>query len=441
MSIRTYLAALTFFVSVVSLHAQSATDTTDALPQSAQLAALSTALDNDKPGALAEFWASVAKQHSPLVEELPNRPDDALYTFLWRADLADDVVNVRIGAVFPTRSDNDAFQRLGKTNVWYTSYVLPKSARLIYRIRAPQGMQPSPLARDRFTVDGVRYEMFRDPLNPSVFPEGSVPPDDQSIVEGPTATQNQYVAKRPDISRGTLKEFDIDSNLVGGKRTTTVYTPAGYAQATAPYAFMLVLDAEAYIGLVSTPTILDNMISQSVIPPLVVAFVHSDGTRDTDLPPNADFQNFIGAELMPWIRERYRVSRDPKLNVVAGSSFGGLAAAYTAFIHPETFGEVISQSGSYWWSPQYLTDPAPSPNAGWMIKQFAESPRKAIRFYMDAGAWEPAGMLHGNRMLVSVLKGKGYTVSYREFLGGHYYAYWQQTLPDALIAVLGTKTH
>jgi enterochelin esterase-like enzyme len=441
MSIRTCLAALTLFVSIVSLHAQNASDTTDAPPQSAQLTALSTALDNNKPGALADFWASVAKQHSPLVEELPNRPDDALYTFLWRTDPADDVVNVRIGAVFPTRSDNDAFQRLGKTNVWYISYVLPKSARLIYRIRAPQGMQRSPLARDRFTIGGVRYEMFRDPLNPNVFPKGSVPPDDQSIVEGPTATQNQYVAKRPDVSHGTLKEFEIDSKLLRGKRTLTVYTPAGYAESSARYAFMLVFDAEAYIDLVSTPTILDNMTSQSVIPALVVAFVHSEGTRESDLPPNSDFQNFIGAELMPWIRKRYRVSTDPKLNVVAGSSFGGLAAAYTAFIHPETFGQVISQSGSYWWSPQYLTDPAPSPNAGWMIKQFAESPRKAIRFYMDAGAWEPAGMLHGNRMLVSVLKGKGYTVSYREFLGGHYYAYWQQTLPDALIAVLGTKAH
>ena len=63
------------------------------------------------------------------------------------------------------------------------------------------------------------------------------------------------------------------------------------------------------------------------------------------------FQRFVGAELVPWIRERYRIGKNAKLNVVAGSSFGGLAAAYTAFVHPDIFGNVLSQSRSFWWSP------------------------------------------------------------------------------------------
>ena len=423
----------------ICAHAETAVTSVSAPPQSQQLATLLTALDRSDPDALEAFWKNIEKQHSPLIEELPIRPSDALYTFLWHADPMDDVVNVRLGAVFPTHTNNDAFQRLGKSDVWYTSYVLPKDARLIYRIRVPQGIQQSPLARDRFTVDGVRYEMFRDPLNPRVFPEGSQPPDNQSIVEGPAARQNPYVEMRKDVPSGSLEKFDIDSKILRGKRTITMYTPAGYTRTSKPAAFMLVFDAEPYIDLVATPTILGNMISKSVIPSVIAAFVHSKATRDNDLPPNADFQKFIGAELMPWIRERYRVSKDPKFNVAAGSSLGGLAAAYTAFSHPEIFGEVISQSGSYWWSPQYLTDISPSPNAGWMIKQFAESAPKRIRFYMEAGIWESAGMLSSNRMLHSVLKGKGYQVSYSEFLGGHYYAYWQQTLPDGLIAVLGDK--
>lgn len=84
-----------------------------------------------------------------------------------------------------------------------------------------------------------------------------------------------------------------------------------------------------------------------------------------------------------------------------------MAAAYTAFVHPEIFGNVFSQSGSFWWSPTYLQDVVPSPNAGWMVKRFAESPPKLLRFFMSVGLWEGAGMLSWNRILHSVLMGKG----------------------------------
>lgn len=420
-------------------HAAGAPGSASAPPQSAQLESLLAALDRNDASALGAFWKGVDEHHSPLIEELPGQPDDALYTFLWRADLAADAVNIRLGAVFPTRTPNDAFQRLGTSNLWYTSYVLPKAARLIYRIRAPQGMQPSPLAHDRFTLDGVRYELFRDPLNPSVYPAGSQQADAQSIVEGPAVVRNPFVEKRKDAHAGSLQDFDIDSRILGGHRTVTMYTPAGYSPTSRPTAFLLVFDAEPYIELVSTPTILDNMISKSAIPHVIAAFVHSRDTRDADLPANMEFQKFVATELMPWVRQRYRISTDPKRNVAVGSSFGGLAAAYTAFNHPELFGKVVSQSGSYWWSPDYPKDGAPNPNANWMVKRFAESAVKPIRFYMDVGIWEPAGMLNGNRMMLSVLKGKGNQVTYNEFVGGHYYAYWRQTLPAGLIAVLGDE--
>ena len=37
--------------------------------------------------------------------------------------------------------------------------------------------------------------------------------------------------------------------------------------------------------------------------------------------------------------------------VLAGSSYGGLAATTVAMRHPEVFGNVLSMSGSFWWSP------------------------------------------------------------------------------------------
>jgi enterochelin esterase-like enzyme len=35
-------------------------------------------------------------------------------------------------------------------------------------------------------------------------------------------------------------------------------------------------------------------------------------------------------ELIPWLRERYNVTRDPQLTVVGGESAGGTGAVYAA---------------------------------------------------------------------------------------------------------------
>ena len=405
--------------------------------QSPRLAALQDAAEQKHGEALDAFWREIDARGAPLVEEVPGEPDQALFTFLWRADPEEDAVNVRLGASFPTRTPNDAFTRLGATNVWYTSYLMPRAARLIYRIRAPQGLRKSPLARDRFTIDGIRYELFPDPLNHRTFPAASDPLVAQSEVLGPAAKDSPYLYASVDVPRGSLYDELVESAVLKGPRKVTVYTPPGYSDQSPHLPLLLVFDAEAYIEQVSAPTLLDNMIAAKKIPPLIAVFVHSKGTRDSDLPPNERFPSFIVDELLPRLRHEYRLAEDPQKNVVCGSSFGGLAATHLAYRHPEAFGKVISQSGSFWWFPGYTEQPSPSPDAGAIIKQLAEAGPKPVRLHMEVGQWESPGMVSANRMLASVLRGKGYDIRYNEFLGGHHYAYWRQTLPDALIAMLG----
>ena len=412
-------------------------------PQSPRLVRLLADLDGNNPTTLEEFWKEIDRNHTPLVEDIPGQPHDALFTFLIKADPADDAMNVRLGADFPMRTVNhtDTFQRLGSSNVWYTSYVLPKASRISYRLRVPQGLHRSPASPARFTIDGVLYEHYLDPLNPRVYPEGEHHVDAPgSYYVGSEAPPNPYL-RLDNESRGSLEKFELPSPVLGSKRTVTMYTPAGTIGNANPVPLVLLFDGESYLTDVATPTILDNMITGKAIPPVVVAFVHTQGTRDADLQPNEKYQQFLAQELVPWIRKHYRVSRDPRFNVVAGSSFGGLAAAYTAFVHPEIFGNVLSQSGSYWWSPTYLQDVSPSPNAGWMVKKFAESAPKPLRFYMSVGLWEGAGMLSGNRILHSVLSGKKNEVIYSEVVSGHNYLNFQSTLPEGLVALLGSKSH
>jgi len=72
--------------------------------------------------------------------------------------------------------------------------------------------------------------------------------------------------------------------------------------------------------------------------------------------------------------------------VIAGASSGGLASSYAAFRHPELFGNVISQSGSYWRSPDTNSSVlARGVEGEWLTRQFAAEEKKAIRFFIEIG--------------------------------------------------------
>jgi enterochelin esterase family protein len=174
-------------------------------PQSPRLVRLLSDLDGKDPSTLEAFWKEIDQKYTPMVEDIPNQPHDALYTFLIKADPADDAMNIRLGADFPMRTVNhtDTFQRLGTSNVWYTSYVLPKASRIFYRLRVPQGLQRSLSSPARFTIDGVLYEHFLDPLNPRVFPEGENHVDAPgSYYAGAEAPRNPFFSSA--VRRGVI---------------------------------------------------------------------------------------------------------------------------------------------------------------------------------------------------------------------------------------------
>ena len=62
------------------------------------------------------------------------------------------------------------------------------------------------------------------------------------------------------------------------------------------------------------------------------------------------------------------------MTFIGGSSYGGLTSAHAAFRYPRVFGNVLSQSGSYWWKPEADEEQE------WLAKQFAAARRKPLRF-------------------------------------------------------------
>src|SRR5271157_349134 len=200
------------------------------------------------------------------------------------------------------------------------------------------------------------------------------------------------------------------------------------------------------IVLVPTPTILDNLIAAKRIPAMVALLLgNAPGARDRELTCNPAFSDFLSSELLPWAHGLYNFTADPRQTVVGGSSFGGLAATCAGLHHPEMFGNILSQSGSFFWVPPKSdssdSDIEPEPN--WVAKQFIASARLPLRFYLDAGSEEidlsggGRSILLTNRSLRDVLRARGYELHYQEFAGGHDYLSWRGTLADGLIALMG----
>ena len=203
---------------------------------------------------------------------------------------------------------------------------------------------------------------------------------------------------------------------------------------------LVLFDGGAYAHRIPTPTILDNLLAAGRLPPLVAVLVgNGAGDRRRDLglfPPHVAF---LTDELLPWVRARFPVAREPARTAAGGASLGGVAAAYAALQRPDVFGRVLSQSGAFHWTP--ADDPEPE----WLARAVAAAPPAPVRFSLRAGRLEtwPTRDKHGpsvrtvNRHLRDLLRAKGYAFGYGEFAGGHDYRCWEAVLPEQLCELLG----
>lgn len=410
----------------------------ESTPTSTRIDALRQAIEAGDSAALATFWRTVEQEGTPLVEPVAGDSSQYLVTFLWRDgdDHRRNVVVCSHAVGWSFRRNRMA--RLPGTDVWHRTYLLPAGARagywlspddlLIYLIdmedRAARmaTWRPDPLARRTF-----------------IFPKDDEIPGDEdfvcSMLELPGAPVPSWSAKNQDVPAGRVETHRIRSELLGNERRIWVYTPPGYVPDPAdPYSLLVIFDGFAYLRVIPTPHILDNLLAVGKLPPFVALLV-DNVERDRELPCHAPFADFLASELLPWARERYAITSDPARTVVAGSSYGGLAAAYAALRHPAAFGNVLSQSGAFWWRPE---DDA---EHEWLIQQFVASPRLPLRFYLDVGTFENGfkdpSMLVANRHMRDVLRARDYPVTYAEYVGGHDYPCWEITLPNGLMALAG----
>lgn len=242
---------------------------------------------------------------------------------------------------------------------------------------------------------------------------------------------------------GRVEARTITDSTFHRERRVWVYTPPGYAAAGhAPYDLLVVFDGGQNLEAIPLATILDTLLAGGHAPPFVAVLVDDStgAVRLGELANRAPFAKFVAEQLVPWVRRGWNVTNDPQRTIVHGTSAGGLAAAYVAFVHPELFGNVLSLSGALWRGAEASNGPP----FEWLTAQYAAAPKKDIRFVLNVGALEtqrvmggagPA-MIEANRRFRDALRARGYDVTYREVPEGrHLPESWALQLPAGIVTL------
>ena len=384
--------------------------------------------------ALIGFWEDVVSKGTPLIEEIDGDSENALVTFVYKAD--EDIENIVL--MPPIGRDNlleNSMEKLLETNLWYITYKVRNDVRFKYSFSV----------NDSFDDDDwtKRWEeLIYDKLNKNRLTfkgEDGKADEIESYVVMPKAKENFWVKERKGISKGRVYEHQLHSESLEKNRRVRVYTPYGYSKGKKPYKFLVLTDGDQYINVLSAVTVLDNLIAQGKIPPIITIFIDSqEATREDELSCNDVFSDFIVKDLISWTRKKYNISSKSSEALIGGLSSGGLTASYLGLKHSEVFGNILSQSGSYWYKPETYEG---SPLDCWLSTEFEKVVKLPLKFYLNVGVLEhKQGMIGTNIILKDVLISKGYDVHFEYFNSGHDYLCWGETLGNGLISLIGTQS-
>ena len=411
--------------------------------ESPMLAALQRSVAAAKPNAVADFWKAVAARKTPLVDTLAKDPRHVLVTFLYRGtpDTRDVVLVAGPNGIAPFTDPLSHMRHLDGTDVWYAIHRLKADAEFFYQISVNPPVVdgvPSPMQ--------LRTTLTADTLNPLQYPEPGDPmaaSGHGSVARMPAVPPNPWIVKHAGVGAGDVKRDTIAGTAIKGSRTVWSYASPGATAAELRDAnVLIVFDGGVYINRVPTTTMLDNLFAEKRIGPTVAVFLDNGGpARGRDYYFSDAFNEYLIDAVLPWVARKYSVKPVAGRTVLAGSSLGGLAAAYAVFRRPDVFGKALSQSGAFWPAGHDSTDD----EAEWFVRQVAaaKGPAKG-EFYLTVGSHEStlAGettLLASNRHLRDVMRLKAYSLTYEEVPGDHEPVSWRRTLPGGLQALLSSR--
>lgn len=197
-----------------------------------------------------------------------------------------------------------------------------------------------------------------------LWDEESIPSDLPVVETKPAWEPHPDAIPQPDVPQGRIEqmptwESQIFPNTV---REWSVYIPAQYRE-DQPAALMVFQDGErmrSLNGRWRIPTVFDNLIARGEMPPTIAVFINPG--HDPNRPmQNNRFSNrgyeydslgdryvrFLLEEILPEVEKNYRISDDPEMRAIGGSSSGAICAFTAAWERPDAFRKIYSNVGSF----------------------------------------------------------------------------------------------
>ncbi len=206
-----------------------------------------------------------------------------------------------------------------------------------------EGENPPLDAFDNFVI-GPKYVTAPERMKVAGVPEGKVR---QFVIDSKeTKLFNPGIARKEfgKVDPNNPKTLIVETHAIDYQRAITVYIPAqNKPDVAAP--FMVVHDGPRPSPNPSSNlrTILDNLIAQKRIPPIIVIHVangggdaqgHERGKEYDNM--NGDYAEYIETEVLPRVEKNFQVklTKDPDGRAAMGNSSGGSAALIMAWFAP-----------------------------------------------------------------------------------------------------------
>ena len=393
----------------------------------------------------SEAWWETIK--GPQYEQVS---DDFQVTFWWRDPAGDERTSAtkRVWIYITGVTDHhhnaapQTLTRVPRTDAWRWTTTLPATWRGSYCFIPSAREDDFPAAiftaaePDRALLrEGWRKllpQAVADPLNPQSWKGGRG--HAVSALEMPNAPL-QPGWSTPAATWNAPQRLTWRSDRLGNKRRVWVFTPGASSVQERPLAVLL--DGQFWAESMPVWPALTALTEAGKLPPAVYLLIDviDNAHRGQELPCNADFWLAVQQELLPQVQAIAPFSDRADRTVVAGQSFGGLAAMFAGLRWPARFGCVLSQSGSYWWPHRG------GQQTGAILEQLqrGEMRPQGLRIVLEAGIREPL-IFRANQALLTQLHHLQQPVFWRQVDGGHDALCWRGGLTAGLMTLWGDET-
>jgi enterochelin esterase family protein len=304
------------------------------------------------------------------------------------------------------------FQRFPGTDAFYLFLDLPRGARVEYKLAVQRD------GHDTWIQDPRNHRRAYDPFGSnSVCPAGS-------YVE-PEWTHHDAHSRQ-----GSMRNGSLSSRVFGDERRYQVYLPAE-ARPGKLYPLLVVHDGHDYLHFAAFRTVLDNLIHRHEVAPLIACFT-SGVSRNQEYAANPRHADFLHDELMPHLEAHFPILPGAQHRGIMGASFGAVASLYAATRHPDTWGRLLLQSGSFAFTDigdhqrGALWDPVVQ-----FVNGFRDNPpRLGARVFQSCGTFE--SLIYYNRSLVPLFQKVTDAHVFVEAPDGHNWINWRDRLREGL---------